>query len=124
MSGTNMKRELHGCLKLCLHCKTVFRCSFALIALLMLQYKQREGLVVFSWCNLYRLTSNCGREINTANYTGMIQHLKVSCNYLLSYFAEKICFKKSKCSLKKRNIKKTWEGLKSRNKVYLSMRRA
>lgn len=63
-----MKRKLHGCLKLCLHCRPVFQCSFALMALLMLQYKQR----VFSWCHLCRSDSNCGRELTAAKYSGMV----------------------------------------------------
>jgi len=83
--------------------------SFALMAVSTLQYKQREGRVVFSWCNLYRSTSQCGREITTLGW----QHLKVSCNYLLSYSTEKIRFKKSKSSLKKKKRKKMWERLKA-----------
>lgn len=96
-----MKRKLHGCLKLCLHCKPVFQCSFALMALLMLQCKQREGRGVFSWCHLYRSDSNCGRELTTAKYSGMVttpQSLLSLSAVLFSW--TKMCLK-STFSLKK-----------------------
>lgn len=102
LSGTNMKRKLHGCLKLCLHCKPVFQCSFALMALLMLQCKQREGRGVFSWCHLYRSDSNCGRELTTAKYSGMV----TTPQSLLSLSAVLFCWTKmclkSTFSLKKK----------------------